>query len=311
VLEPLYGTRNEGVLVKLAAAVAAAMDERARQGSKGAAAGRLLATGAHWSVEDVVCTCTPDDRPFEEQHTGVAIAIVVAGTFQYRTTAGRALMAPGSILLGNDGQCFRCSHEHAAGDRCASFHFATDYFAALAAHAGVRCPDVPFDSPRIPLSRSLAPLIARARLRLASGATDAIDDWNQLATDLALGVVRLLASGQRAPRPALPVHERRVTELVRQIDERPAGVYTLDALAQAADMSPFHFARIFQAVTGCSPHQYVMRLRLQHAADRLAARSAKVLDVALDAGFGDVSNFNHAFKREFGASPRAFGPLRP
>jgi AraC family transcriptional regulator len=47
-------------------------------------------------------------------------------------------------------------------------------------------------------------------------------------------------------------------------------------------------------------------MRLQHAADRLAARSAKVVDVALDSGFGDVSNFNHAFKREFGVSPRAF-----
>ena len=47
-------------------------------------------------------------------------------------------------------------------------------------------------------------------------------------------------------------------------------------------------------------------MRLQHAAGRLVDRSAKVLDVALDAGFGDVSNFNHAFKREFGVNPRAF-----
>jgi AraC family transcriptional regulator len=303
----LYDAEGEGVLVKLAAAVAAAIDERARLGTKGLAAARLLARGPHWSVEDVVCTCTPDDRPFEEQHAGVAVAIVVAGTFQYRSPAGRALMTPGSLLLGNDRQCFRCSHEHAAGDRCLSFHFAAEYFAALAADAGVRHPEVPFDSPRLPLSRPLAPLVARARTRLASGSIDALDDWRHLATDLAIGVVRLLATGQAAPRPALPVHERRVTELVRQIDAHPGDAYTLEALAQAVDLSPFHFARIFQDVTGCSPHQYVMRMRLQHAAAHLAARSAKVLDIALDAGFGDVSNFNHAFKREFGASPRAFG----
>ena len=293
-------------MVKLAAAVAEALDERARLGTSGAAAGRTLATGARWCVEDVVCTCTPDDRPFEEQHAGVAIAIVVAGTFQYRTPSGRALMTPGSLLLGNDGQCFHCSHEHAAGDRCVSFHFAADYFAALADHAGVKRPNAPFESPRLPLSRSLAPLIARARARLGTDAPDASDDWSQLATDLAIGVVRLLVDGQPASPPALAVHERRVTELVRQIDERPADAYRLDALARAADLSPFHFARIFQRLTGCSPHQYVVRTRLQHAADRLAARSAKVLDVALDSGFGDVSNFNHAFKREFGVSPRAF-----
>jgi AraC family transcriptional regulator len=293
-------------LVKLAAAVAAALDERARLGIGGTAAGRMLATGAGWCVEDVVCTCTPDDRPFEEQHQGVAIAIVVAGTFQYRTPAGRTLMTPGSLLLGNDGQCFHCSHEHAAGDRCVSFHFAPDSFRGLAADAGVKRPDPPFESPRLPLSRSLAPLIARARTGLGFDAPDASDDWGRLATDLAIGVVRLLAGGQPASPPALAVHERRVTELVRQIDEHPADAYTLDALARDADLSPFHFARIFQRLTGCSPHQYVVRMRLQHAAGRLAARSAKVVDVALDSGFGDVSNFNHAFKREFGVSPRGF-----
>jgi AraC-like DNA-binding protein len=219
-------------------------------------------------------------------------------------------MTPGSLLLGNHSQCFRCSHEHAAGDRCVSFHFDPEYFAALAADSGVTRPEAPFASPRIPLSRSLAPLIARARTCLVSGVSDAIDDWNQLATDLALGVVRLLGGGESAPRRVLPVHERRVTEIVRQIDEHPADAYPLDTLARAAELSPFHFARIFQGVTGCSPHQYVMRMRLQHAAGHLAARPAKVLDIALDAGFGDVSNFNHAFKREFGMSPRMFAAER-
>ena len=291
-------------MVKLAAAVATALEERARLGTAGIAAGRTIATGTQWSVQDVICTCAPDDRPFEEQHAGVAIAIVVAGTFQYRTSTGRALMTPGSLLLGNDGECFHCSHEHAAGDRCVSFRFARDYFAALAADAGVRRPEAPFESPRIPLARPLAPLVARARTGLASSATV---DWSTLAFDVALGVLQLIVAGQPAARPPAPVHERRVTELVRQIEERPADAYALESLAQAAGLSPFHFTRIFQGVTGCSPHQYVMRIRLQHAADHLSEPSAKVLDVALDSGFGDVSNFNHAFKREFGLSPRAFG----
>jgi AraC-like DNA-binding protein len=49
-----------------------------------------------------------------------------------------------------------------------------------------------------------------------------------------------------------------------------------------------------------------MRARLRHAALRLAAGPGKVLDVALDSGFGDVSNFNRAFRVEFGVSPRGF-----
>ena len=181
--------------MKRAAPVEAALDERARLGTRGVAAGRTIADGDHWSVQDVVCSCT--------------------------------------------------------------------WFAALAADAGVRRPTAPFDLPRIPLVRSLAPMVARARTALASGATGG---WGELAFDAALGVVRLIAGGLPAVRPTAAVHERRVTELVRLIDEHPANAYSLGSLAQAAGLSPFHFTRTFQGVTGFSPHQYVMRTRLQHAA---------------------------------------------
>jgi AraC family transcriptional regulator len=55
-----------------------------------------------------------------------------------------------------------------------------------------------------------------------------------------------------------------------------------------------------------TPHQYVLRARLREAASRLAKSTAAVLDIALESGFGDVSNFNRAFRNEFGVSPRAF-----
>jgi Helix-turn-helix domain len=68
----------------------------------------------------------------------------------------------------------------------------------------------------------------------------------------------------------------------------------------------FYFLRTFEQLTGITPHQYVRRTRLREAASRLVAETEKVLDVALDCGFGDVSNFNRAFRTEFGVSPRVF-----
>jgi AraC-like DNA-binding protein len=50
----------------------------------------------------------------------------------------------------------------------------------------------------------------------------------------------------------------------------------------------------------------VRRTRLRQAASRLLAEPGQVLEIALDCGFGDVSNFNHAFRAEFGVSPRQF-----
>jgi AraC-like DNA-binding protein len=77
-------------------------------------------------------------------------------------------------------------------------------------------------------------------------------------------------------------------------------------MAGAAGLSPYHFLRTFQRLTGVTPHQYIVRARLRDAAIRLSARGRKILDIALDSGFGDVSNFNRAFRTEFGLSPREY-----
>src|SRR5262249_22176034 len=98
----------------------------------------------------------------------------------------------------------------------------------------------------------------------------------------------------------------RVTRAVRLIERHPERTHRLSTLAREAGLSPYHFLRLFEAVTGLTPHQYVLRARLREAAMRLNAEPEKVLDIALDCGFGDLSNFNRAFRAEFGASPRSY-----
>ena len=92
-----------------------------------------LASGTGWRVSDVVCSAGPHDRPFEEQHDATCLAVVMRGTFQYRSSLGAAVLAPGAVLLGNAGACFECGHEHGAGDRCLAFHLTPDYLDAIAA----------------------------------------------------------------------------------------------------------------------------------------------------------------------------------
>jgi transcriptional regulator GlxA family with amidase domain len=108
--------------------------------------------------------------------------------------------------------------------------------------------------------------------------------------------------GVNLPRNA----DARITEVVRAIEQRSAARHTLDDLAARAGLSPFHFLRTFRHKIGVTPHQFIIRTRLRDAATRLATESAKVIDVALAAGFGDLSNFNHAFRAEFGVSPRRY-----
>jgi AraC-like DNA-binding protein len=80
----------------------------------------------------------------------------------------------------------------------------------------------------------------------------------------------------------------------------------LASAANAVGLSPFHFLRLFAGVLGVTPHQYLLRSRLRHAARLLADDACSITDVALDVGFADLSNFVRTFHRAAGVSPRRF-----
>jgi AraC family transcriptional regulator len=204
-------------------------------------------------------------------------------------------------MLGNAGYCFECGHEHAEGDRCVAFWYAPDYLERLIADAGHKA-NRDFAAPRIPPLRSLAPVVASTAANvLAAGDVS----WQELGLRLAARAVSLAAGD--APVYRAPINgEARVTRVVRSIDSHPAAPLTLETMAGTAGLSPYHFLRTFQRLTGVTPHQYIVRARLRDAAVRLSARGRRIIDIALDSGFGDVSNFNRAFRAEFGLGPREY-----
>ncbi|HEY0671956.1 MAG TPA: AraC family transcriptional regulator [Longimicrobiales bacterium] len=290
-----------GALTRLTADVEQAISRRVTNDEPGRARAHHVARGANWAVHDVICSFGPADRPFEEQHTGVSIGVVLAGTFQYRTNRRRELLIPGSLLLGNAGQHFECSHDHAAGDRCLAFTFGPEYFASLAADAGARARS--FQVSKLPPLRALARVCAQAASGMLNAATVS---WDELTLQVAGEAIRVANCLDEQPLPASPGAERRVTESVRSIVHEPAARLSLAELAAQARLSAFHYLRTFERLTGVTPHQFIMRTRLREAAARLAADSARVIEIAFDAGFGDISNFNRAFRAEFGQSPRRF-----
>jgi AraC family transcriptional regulator len=281
-------------LAKIAVALESALAMRELNGGPGSPSSRVLAQGDGWSVEDVICTCGPKDRAFEEKHSRNSIAIVAAGTFQYRSTTGRELMTPGSLMLGSPGQSFECGHEHGRGDRCLSFGYTPEYFELLAGRVNPS-----FHALRIPPLRALSPLIARA----CAGFTRSIA-WEELSVRLAAQTLELAADV--SPNSNFqPSAEARVTRVVRSIGHDPSAAHTLTELAREAGLSPYHFLRTFEHLTGVTPHQFILRARLREASLRLT-NEARILDIALESGFGDLSNFNRTFRTEFGVSPRVW-----
>jgi AraC family transcriptional regulator len=287
-------------LAKIAAEFEKAVAHRAKHGGPGKASARLLACGPGWCVDDVVCDFGPQDRPFEEQHAWASIAVVAAGSFQYRGGAGCALMTPGSLLLGNPEQYFECNHSHCAGDRCIAFRYDPAYLERLAADAGVST--ARFREPKLSPLRELSGLVSQA----CAGLEGLAVSWEELSVRLAAQTLKLSRDQSKTTSALPPSSIARITRALRQVERHPDSRLALADLAQEARLSPYHFLRAFQEATGMTPHQYVLRARLREAALRLKAGPAKVLDIALNTGFGDVSNFNRAFRAEFGMSPRAF-----
>lgn len=261
---------------------------------------RLLASGEGWKVCDVTCTAGPGDPAFEEQHAQISVAVVVSGTFQYRTSTGRELMTPGSILLGNFGEPFICGHEHGVGDRCIAFHYSEEFCEQAGLHSRRRL----FRIPRIPAIRATAPHVARITRILGDGSDYAT---LQEAAHQILNRATCLQDGITARPPRSdPSSLARVTRVVRAVEAAPDAPHTLSEMAEHARLSPWHFLRCFEELTGATPRQYLLRMRLRNAAVRLKQGSVRIVDIAFDCGFGDVSNFNRAFRAEFGTSPRAY-----
>lgn len=82
---------------------------------------------------------------------------------------------------------------------------------------------------------------------------------------------------------------------------------SLRAVSEASGFSPFHFHRVFKAVVGETPNQFVKRLRLERAL-YLMSHSPRwsLTDVALHCGFSSSSDFSRSFKLHFGQAPRRF-----
>jgi AraC family transcriptional regulator len=263
---------------------------------------QILASGTGWSVRDVVCDHGPHDRAFTEEHAEAAIAAVMEGSFQYRTRAGSALLVPGALLLGNAGSCFECGHEHAQGDRCLAFHFSPAFFESIAAGVPGVC-KARFSCASMPPARELIGLLAEAEVARDERDSAALEE---LATRLAGAVLAITREKVTSGRRPSMRDERRITMAVRRIEAQAEEGLGLNALAREAAMSPYHFLRTFRQVTGMTPHQYVLRTRLQRAAQQLRTSMHPVSMIAFEAGFNDLATFNRRFRRLIGATPSGF-----
>jgi AraC family transcriptional regulator len=105
---------------------------------------------------------------------------------------------------------------------------------------------------------------------------------------------------------SLPAWLKRVRD---RLHDEPERRHTHEELAREAAVHPVHLAQMFRRFFGQPPAAYQRRLRLEHAAQRLARTDDTLAEIALASGYCDQAHFSNAFKREVGLTPAAYRRL--
>ena len=256
-----------------------------------------LLTGETLSAFDYRCEVGPTDKPFVELHDRYSLSYVRKGSFGYRTRGQSFELITGSILVGNRGDEYVCTHDHAYGDECLSFVLSEGLLDAMGGED------------RLLRTGSLPPL--SELVVLGELAQAAADGRSELALDevgmmLAARVVRVVSDRRPKWAKAQAHDRRRAVDAALWLDANSSEPVDLESAARFAGVSSFHFLRLFTRALGVTPHQYLVRCRLRRAARLLADGAQSITDVAFEVGFGDLSNFVRTFHRAAGVSPRAF-----
>ncbi len=128
-----------------------------------------------------------------------------------------------------------------------------------------------------------------------------------LAQSLLLYFINRYTAPRRSPREfsgGLSPYKLRRT--LTYIKENLAKELSLVTLAAVAETSPFHFARSFKLTTGDTPHQYVIKCRMEWAKRLLTETDASLSEIGLQVGCADQSHFTALFRKYVSRTPKAY-----
>lgn len=231
----------------------------------------------------------------QSAHAGLELAWVREGTLVYRLGATEVQVPVGGVLVVPEGVEHRTAL--GAGGSAESLHVGRDVVQRLEAELGLHA-----------IYRGLAPGVVHLGTPPATSLRRAVGpsgEWASLVADgFLLNLLRRRLSDERLAE----LRDRRIAAAIERALDDAVEPVRVDDLLKVAGMSRFHFSREFKRRTGASPHQFLIDLRLKHAA-RLLERGATVTEAATRAGFTDLSRFGQQFRRRTGQTPRAFAQL--
>ncbi|KQZ87784.1 helix-turn-helix domain-containing protein [Pseudomonas sp. Root562] len=129
---------------------------------------------------------------------------------------------------------------------------------------------------------------------------------HSLAQALTVHLIRRYLNPHSTTRRSNALQAYKLRRVIDAMNEHLADDFSLAQLARIADLSDYHFSRMFKRATGLSPSQYFIRLRMSRARHLLLETERSIIDVGLEVGYSSPSHFSQVFRREVGVTPSAY-----
>jgi AraC-like DNA-binding protein len=263
---------------------------------------RLLLETPIVTLHDVVRSAVPGARGETESCPATALVFPYRGTFQLHVAGETIVADPNQMLFMNAGEDYAVSHPVDGGDACLALVIAPALLKQLVPRALFASLDPVRFLPhgRLIDARTQA-MVALLRHSILQESATTLE-----AESLAVTTVRR-AFGERTSRPRAGSYAQ--TKLAERVKlllmAAPERKWSLAEIGAELKASPVYLTQVFRRVEGVPLHQYLLRLRLARALDRLGTVE-DLTQLALDLGFSSHSHFTAAFRQVYGRSPANF-----
>ncbi|MNE37120.1 Arabinose operon regulatory protein [compost metagenome] len=238
-------------------------------------------------------------------HDGYVIGMIMAGAQRYRYRGAEHLAGSGTLVLINPDELHTGHKGTEDGWLYRAFYPDSGQMTSLLAELELPTHHLPAFGATLYRDQDLVNGFCQLHRLLESPATALQQQtvWREL-------VLSLLQRHAAVPDAGKPGKEHRAVSLAKELlHSQLAAPPSLEALATAVNLSPFHFARVFRRATGMPPHTWLMQQRIARARALLQS-GCLPLEVAMQLGFADQSHLSRQFKQVYGVGPGAYRTAR-
>lgn len=128
-----------------------------------------------------------------------------------------------------------------------------------------------------------------------------------IGTQVIIKLLRQLRSNMPVLTRECDYHERNNINRAKDfLTEHSNDDYSLEKVAQIANLSPYHFLRVFKAQIGRTPYDFLLDIKIKKACALLNGHKFSITDICYLCGFNSLNHFGSVFKRRVGVSPSCY-----